>query len=507
MSINESSNIKKLVIVGGGTAGWMTASALSKVLGTRNVSITLIESEEIGTIGVGEATIPQISLFNSILGLDENEFIRATQATFKLGIEFVNWGRNGDSYIHPFSNYGTNIDNVQFYHYWQKAHKLDLCPDIEAFSLNVVAARQGKFMRPKNIPNSPLSKIGYAFHFDAALYAKFLRRYGEERGVQRIEGIVEQVELETSKGFIQSVVLKSGQTVEADFFIDCTGFNGVLIEGALKSGYEDWSNYLPCDRAVAVPSKKNGPAPSYTRATAHGAGWQWRIPLQHRVGNGHVFSSRFMSDDEAESILLKNLEEEPLGDPRFIRFKTGKRKEIWKKNCLSIGLSSGFLEPLESTSIHLIQSVISKFISLFPTAECHQAEINKFNEQIDEEFLGIRDFLILHYAATERNDTPFWNYCRTMELPELLREKIDLYRVSGRMYREKNELFDETSWLAVMHGQGVQANGYNPIVDSMPLDVLSEKLRRIHSVIGECARAMPEHEVFIRDNQLNGGAD
>lgn len=499
MSHDQAShqNIKDIVIVGGGTAGWMTAAALSRVLGEDYCRIRLIESEQIGTIGVGEATIPQISIFNNVLGLDENEFVKATQATFKLGIEFVNWGKIGDEYIHPFSEFGTSIDNVQFYHYWQKAFNLGVSPDLHHYSLNSVASKKNRFMRATNIPNSPLSKIAYAFHFDAALYARYLRGYSEARGVERLEGMVSEVELNQHNGFISALLLKGGQKLEADFFIDCTGFRGLLIEQALKSGYEDWSHFLPCDSAIAVPTEKVSPLPPYTRATAHDAGWQWRIPLQHRTGNGHVFSSRFVDDEAAERTLMSNLDGDPLAEPRLLRFRTGKRKKIWIKNCLAVGLSSGFLEPLESTSIHLVQSAISKFLGLFPTKECHQAEIDKFNAQIDSEYVGIRDFIILHYHATSRDDSEFWNYCRQMEVPESLTKKMELYRTSSRMYRDNGELFDETSWLAVMHGQGVRARGYNPIVDAMPLDQLEKRLLNTRQVIEKCSEAMPSHEEFI----------
>jgi tryptophan 7-halogenase len=495
--MSENNNIQSIVIVGGGTAGWMTAAAFAKVLTTKNCSITLIESEEIGTVGVGEATIPQISIFNSVLGIDENEFVKATNATFKLGIEFVNWRALGSSYIHPFSNYGTAIDNVQFYHYWQKAFSLGLSPDLDSYSLNIQACYNNKFMRPANVPNSPLSKIAYAYHFDAGLYAKFLRNYAEGLGVVRVEGKVEQVNLREPDGFISDLLLTDGRALVADFFIDCSGFRGLLIEGALKSGYDNWSHYLPADSALAIPTKKVEPLLPYTRAIAHESGWQWRIPLQHRTGNGHVYSSRFIDDESALRTLIENLDAEPLAEAKQLRFVTGKRKTIWSKNCLAIGLASGFLEPLESTSIHLVQAVISKFLGLFPQKNNFSAEQKKFNQQIDEEYLGIRDFIILHYKATERDDSVFWNFCRTMEVPESLQNKMELYQSSSRLYRDNNELFDETSWLAVMHGQGMVARGYNPLVDALSNDDLAKRLEGIRNVISKCVTVMPSQQAFI----------
>lgn len=495
--MTNSNNIQSIIILGGGTAGWMTAAALAKVITTRNCAITLIESEEIGTVGVGEATIPQISIFNSVLGIDENEFVKATQGTFKLGIEFVNWKSIGSAYIHPFSTYGTDLHNVQFYHYWQKAFKLGLSPDISDYSLNIQACYHNKFTRAMDVPNSPLSKIAYAYHFDAGLYAQFLRRYAEGLGVKRIEGKVTQVNKNPDNGFIDSLVLNDGSTHSADFFMDCSGFRGLLIEGALHTGYENWSHYLPADSAIAIPCKRVDPLIPYTRATAHTAGWQWRIPLQHRTGNGHVYSSQFIDDKSALDTMLNNLDAEPLADPRQLRFVTGKRRKVWNKNCVALGLASGFLEPLESTSIHLVQSVISKFLGLFPRKDHFEAEQAKFNKQMDDEYLGIRDFIILHYKATLRDDSEFWRHCRTMEIPESLQRKFELYRSSSRLYRDNNELFDETSWLAVMHGQGVIAEGYNPIVDAMPVEELEKRLAGIRQVITKCLDVIPLQEAYI----------
>ncbi len=494
---SDNNNIRKVVIVGGGTAGWMTAAALSKVLGRDYCDITLIESDDIGSVGVGEATIPQITLFNRILGIDENDFVRKTKGTFKLGIEFVDWAKKGHSYIHPFGSYGTNIDAIQFHHYWLKLHEQGKAPDLEAYSLAAVAAPQGRFMRPANIPNSPLNEIAYAFHFDAGLYAQYLRNYSEQRGVTRREGKVCEVKLREGDGHIESVQLESGELHEGDLFIDCSGFRGLLIEEAMNTGYVDWSHYLPCNRAVAVPSETVGEPLPYTRSTAHSAGWQWRIPLQHRTGNGHVYCSKYMSDDEATSILLKNLDGAPLAEPRLLKFTTGHRRKFWNKNCIAIGLSSGFMEPLESTSIHLIQSSIAKLMTLFPTREFSQINIDYYNAQSLLDFERIRDFLVLHYHATERNDSPFWNYCRTMEISPYLQRKMEMYKTTGRIFREDNELFNDTSWLAVLHGQQVKAKSYHPLVDVLSDEEAAARLANIKEVIDKSVATMPSHQAYI----------
>ncbi len=493
-------NIKKILIVGGGTAGWMTAAALSKVIDQTYCSITLIESDDIGTVGVGEATIPIIQIFNKLLELDEDEFVRKTQGTFKLGIEFVNWTRLGHRYIHAFGDVGKDMDAVQFYHYWLKMAQMERAEDLGLYSIAGVASARGKFMRPFDAGNSPLSNIAYAFHFDAGLYAKFLREFSEQRGVQRMEGKVVASELDPDTGFITAVRLESGKTIDADFFIDCSGFRGLLIEGALKTGYDDWTHWLPCDRAWAVPCENMGEPLPYTRSTAHSAGWQWRIPLQHRVGNGHVFSSNFMSEDEARSILLNNLDGRPLAEPRLLKFVTGKRKKFWNKNCLAIGLSSGFMEPLESTSIHLIQSSIGRLMSFFPNKSFDQEDIDEFNRQADFEFEKIRDFLILHYHATERDDSDFWNYCRTMSIPEALTQKIEQFKKNGRIFRNSNEMFSDLSWLEVMYGQGIRPQGYHPLVDRMPVDEIEKRLESVRRVIEKSVDFMPTHAQFIAEN-------
>ena len=395
-------HVKDIVIVGGGTAGWMSAAALSALMPTGH-RIRLIESDEISTIGVGEATIPLIRGFNDLIGIDENDFIRATQGTFKLGIEFVNWGKQGDSYIHGFGTVGRDQLLAKFYQYWLKMHQAGEAASLEEFSINTVAPRMAKFMRPDmERGDSPLADINYAFHFDAGLYAKFLRGLSEQRGVIRTEGKIVDTVLRGADGFVEAVVMENGERIAADLFIDCSGMVGLLIEKALHTGYEDWSHWLPCDRAIAVPCASHGPLVPLTRSTAHQAGWQWRIPLQHRTGNGHVYCSKFMDADTAESILMNNLDGAPLAQPRHLKFTTGKRKQAWNKNVVAIGLAGGFMEPLESTSIHMVQTAITRLMMFFPHAGFDQIDIDTYNAQTDREYAAIRDFLILHYKANSR---------------------------------------------------------------------------------------------------------
>ncbi len=478
----------------------MTAAALSKVL-SPEYSIRLVESEEIGTVGVGEATIPMIKLFNQALDLDENQFVRETKGSFKLGIEFVNWGRLGDSYVHGFGKIGQDLGVVPFYQYWLKMQQLGKAASLDDYSINTVAARQNKFMRAtSDRPNSPLADIAYAYHFDAGLYAQFLRRYSESRGVVRTEGKVIGVEQNPDTGFINAITLDNGERIPGQLFIDCSGFRGVLIEQTLKTGYIDWSHWLPCDRAVAAPCVRTTPLTPYTRSTARAAGWQWRIPLQHRVGNGHVFSSKYISEDEATATLVDNLEGEMLAEPRVLRFVTGKRRKFWNKNVIAIGLASGFMEPLESTSIHLIQSSIARLTAFFPHGGFDETDIDEFNTHSDFEFDKIRDFLILHYHATERDDTPFWNYCRTMEVPESLKRKMELFNSNGRIFRDASELFAEPSWVQVMHGQRMHPKSYHALVDVYPEEKIVEYMTNIRGVIANCMRVMPSHEEFIERN-------
>ncbi|MFJ6024605.1 tryptophan halogenase family protein [Brevundimonas sp. NPDC092305] len=489
--------LKKILIVGGGTAGWMAAALLSKLF-EGLYEITLIESEAIGIIGVGEATIPAIKKYNNLLGFDENDFMRKTQGSFKLGIQFVDWLKLGDSYIHGFGVIGRELGWLPCHQYWLQAQGRGAAADFSDYSINTAACHDNKFMRadPKMV-ESPLGHIGHAFHFDAALYSKFLRGLAEAKGVRRREGKVGDVSLRAEDGFVESVTMEDGEVIDADLFIDCSGFRGLIIEQALKTGYEDWTHWLPCDRAMAVPCARIEPFTPYTRATARTAGWQWRIPLQHRTGNGHVYSSRFIDDDDAERILLSNLDGEQLAEPNRLRFVTGKRKQVWNRNCVSLGLASGFLEPLESTSIHLIQSCLVRMVRLLPDASFNPATIAEFNRQTDFEYERIRDFIILHYKATERDDTEFWRHCRDMEVPATLQRKMDLWMSNGRVFREDDELFAEESWIQVLIGQGMIPRGYDPLVDIKTNGEIDEFLGNVRKVVGKCASLMPDHAAYV----------
>ncbi|MFA6444202.1 MAG: tryptophan halogenase family protein [Sterolibacterium sp.] len=489
--------IKNIVIVGGGTAGWMTAAAMSKVL-IPGYNVRLVESDEIATIGVGEATIPHIKSFNANLGIDEDEFLRKTQGSFKLGIEFVNWGKIGDRYIHGFGMIGQDLAEIPFYQYWLKMHQAGEAADLGEYSINTLAPRHAKFIRANpEMPGSPLGQITNAFHFDAGLYAKFLREFAEKRGVVRSEGKIVQVLQREPDGYIDAVVLASGERIAGDLFIDCTGTRGLLIEQTLKTGYDDWTHWLPCDRAIAAQCESAGPLLPLTRSTAHSAGWQWRIPLQHRLGNGIVYSSKFMERDEATSRLMNNLEGKALTEPRYIPYVPGRRKKTWNRNCVAIGLAAGFFEPIESTNIHLIQTAISRLFTFFPRTSFDAADIDEFNRQVEFEYERIRDFIILHYKATERDDSPFWNYCRNMSIPDTLQHKIDLYRSNGRIFRDGLELFADVSWIQVMHGQGIRAQGYSPLVDLHSREEIAQLLNNVKTVIGKCVDVMPTHADFI----------
>ena len=491
--------VRRIVIVGGGTAGWMTAAALVRVIGEiEGLTITLVESDAIGTVGVGEATIPQIQLFNALVGLDENDFVRATNATYKLGIEFRDWTRHGHRYVHPFGFYGLDMKGIEFHHHWLKGKALGDPHSLDDYSLGIVAARQKRFARPRpDLPNSPLSKISYAFQFDASLYGRYLRSLAEAGGARRIEGRIVDVVQHGDTGFVEAVALESGARVEGDLFIDCSGFRALLIGETMGSAFEDWSRWLPCDRAMAVACESAGDPEPLTRSTARPAGWQWRIPLQHRIGNGYVYSSAHVSDDEAAATLLASLDGAPLGDPRPLRFKAGHRPRAWVKNVIALGLSVGFLEPLESTSIHLVQSGIARMMSLFPTRAFDELEIARFNEQTEREYVDIRDFLVLHYKATERDDTPFWNYCRTLDPPAGLAYKLDMFRRNGRIFREHNEIFTETSWLSVMIGQGIEPQGYHPAADLLPDADTLTRLAHIREVIDHVAPTLPLQRDFL----------
>ena len=492
--------IRKIAIVGGGTAGWMAAAALGKVLGPDYAEITLVESEEIGTVGVGEATIPQLRLFNRMLGLDEDEFVRRTKGTFKLGIQFRDWGRIGETYFHPFGPFGVDMKGVSFHAYWLRLNQLGDAPPITDYSLQSVAAAQGKFMRPIDAGPSPLSRIAYAFHFDAGLYAAWLREHAEASGVRRVEGRIVDVALRGDDGFVESVRTDKDQTIEADLFIDCSGFRGLLIEGALQTGYDDWTHWLPCDRAVAVPcARVENPTP-YTRSTARPAGWQWRIPLQHRTGNGYVYSSRHIDDDAAAADILSQLDGAPLADPRVLRFVTGRRKKAWNRNVVALGLASGFIEPLESTSIHMVQSGIANLLAMFPTLRFEQAEIDRYNRVVAYEAERIRDFIILHYNANQRDDSPLWRECREMKLPDSLVEKYDIFRSRGRIFRENEELFNDTSWFAVMIGQNIRPERFDPVAEILSVEETRRRLHQTAEAIRNSADHMPTHEAFIREH-------
>ncbi|HVZ99175.1 MAG TPA: tryptophan halogenase family protein [Caulobacterales bacterium] len=501
----DDRRIRSIVIVGGGTAGWMAAAAFTRLLRSR-CDITLIESEEIGVIGVGESTIPQIRLFNRMLALDEDEFVRKTKATFKLAIEFKDWARLGQSYIHPLGAIGFDIEGVSFHSYWLKLRAQGLAPSFEEYSLQASAARRERFMRPIDASGSPLSNIPYAFQFDASLYARFLRDYAEARGLKRREGKIVKVTQRGEDGFIESVTLESGETIAADLFLDCSGFAALLIGKTLGVGYEDWSHWLPCDSAMVAPCESQGPCAPMTQAIASPSGWRWRIPLQHRTGNGYVYSSRFVSDDEAQTHLLSQLDGAPLTEPKVLRFTTGKRQKFWEKNCVAFGLAAGFMEPLESQSIHLIQSGVADFITMFPDRAFAQAEIDRYNRVTSTDWERIRDFLVLHYKATERDDTAFWNYCRNMDIPDFLAEKIRVFEGHGRIFREGEELFADSSWFAVMTGQGLLPTSYDPLVDVLDDDEIRARLAAVRAAISRAVELMPSHRDFL-DRITGQGAE
>jgi tryptophan halogenase len=488
--------LNSIVIVGGGSAGWMTAAALAHAVG-QTCAITLIESEAIGTVGVGEATIPPIRNFNQRLGIDEATFVRETQGSYKLGIEFIDWGRQGHSYFHPFGQYGAEFDQVPFYHHWMREHLAGRTADpIDDFSMCWAMAKAGKFAHPSPDRRLIQSTFDYAYHFDAGLYAAFLRRFAEGRGVTRIEGRVVDVSLRGHDGFIDSVTLDSGMAVQGEFFIDCSGFRGLLIEEALETGYDNWQNWLPCDRAVAVPCERGEFTP-YTRSTAKAAGWQWRIPLQHRTGNGYVHCSQYISEDEATAELLHSLDGKPLADPRTLRFVTGKRRKFWEKNCVAIGLSAGFMEPLESTSLHLIQYAILRLIALLPDSAMSPLLAREYNAQTAAEYERIRDFLILHYKASERDDSELWRYCAAMSIPDTLQYKIDHFTAHGMLVADERELFANPSWIAVYLGQGVtprQAPALAAMRSAVPV---AERFAQIRQAMAEAVATMPSHGEFV----------
>jgi tryptophan halogenase len=491
--------IEHIIIVGGGTAGWMAAAALSRIRAGRPVAITLIESEEIGTVGVGEATIPPFLDFNRLLEIDERDLLSMVQGSFKLGIQFVNWGKIGDSYIHPFGNYGYQVDGISFHHVWHKYQQAGDKRPIQVFNVETMAAHFGRFARTEDYQRDDLPPVNYAYHIDAGRYARYLRNYAETRGVVRREGKISDVTLDNESGFVSSVTMENGDVLKGDLFIDCSGFRGLLIEQVLKTGYDDWSNYLPCNRAVALPCLRedgSGPLP-YTRATAHSAGWQWQVPLQHRNGNGHVYCNEYMSDDEAHSILVNNIAGKPGAEPNFLRFVTGRRKKFWNKNVVALGLASGFMEPLESTSLHLVNTGINKLIASLSLDGVTQAQEDAFNRLTGKEYARIRDFLILHYNSTTRDDSPFWNYCRNMPVPDSLTEKVELFRQNGQIFREDDELFTETSWAAVMMGQGIKMGGHNAMADAVREPDTRREIDEMEKSIQFVVQHMPSHGEYL----------
>ncbi|QCZ92027.1 tryptophan halogenase family protein [Salinimonas iocasae] len=481
---------KKIVIAGGGTAGWIAAAALARKMGPL-VDVRLIESETIGTIGVGEATIPPLRTFHKLLQIDEQAFMRATSATFKLGIQFENWGHIGERYIHSFGVTGQQSWLAEFVHFFLSAKEKGLEGTYGDYCFELEAARQHKFA------TSQQSNIQYAYHLDAGDYVSFLKRFCSALNVTRTEGVISRV-AQHDNGDISALHLESGEIIEGDFFIDCTGFKGLLIEETLETGFEDWSHWLLCDSACAVQTESTQPAPPYTRAAAHHAGWQWEIPLQHRVGNGLVYSSKFMDDEEARQTLLKNVKGEPLTSPRTLRFKTGRRKKAWHRNCLALGLASGFVEPLESTSIHLVMMGITRFMQLFPHSGHDPALIDEYNSQTQAELERIRDFIILHYHVTARDDSPFWQHCKDMQVPDSLISRITLFKEQAHAFQKLNELFRVDSWTQVMLGQGITPTHYHPAATMLSEDQLKNSLRQQRERVLAAVKQLPEHADFVK---------
>ncbi|MDE2184561.1 MAG: tryptophan 7-halogenase [Alphaproteobacteria bacterium] len=489
--------IEKIVIVGGGTAGWMTAAALQCFLGRGFADIHLVESEEIGTIGVGEATVPTLHLYNKRLGINEIEFVKQTQGTFKLGIDFQDWGRIGNRFFHGFGDYGPFIDSISPYQYWLKLRAAGDDFDLGDLSVPTLMAWTDRCAQPHPDPKSPFAAFLYAYQFDASLYARFLRGYAESRGVRRTNARIVDVKLRGEDGFVRSLVLDNGTEVGADLFIDCSGFIGLLIDKAMKVGFEDWTKWLPCDRALAVACEGVTPVTPYTRSTAREAGWQWRIPLQHRTGNGYVYCSSFISDEAAARTLLENLDGAALGAPRPLRFKAGRRHKAWTKNVVAIGLSSGFLEPLESTTIVLIQNAIGRLVEYFPDKDFNPLLEQEFNRQSGLEYERIRDFIIIHYCFTDRTDSELWKYCRAMELPDELQYKVDVFRERGRPIVGDSEGFKEQNWIAIYNGLGVMPRTYDSLADRAPVEQVRRVLGERRAILKRGVDTMPTHDQFI----------
>lgn len=488
--------IKKVLIVGGGAAGWISAALLVRLLG-KLVDIALVESERIGAIGVGEATIPPILALNRALGIDEKAFLRETHGTIKLGIQFENWPRRGHSYMHAFGGIGKDYPFCSFHHFWTRYRQSHPDSDYWDYSLNYQAARQNRFAHLDKIEGTSLRGLVYAYHFDASAYAAFLRRYSEERGVTRVEGPIDATRIDPHSGNIASVTLKDGRELKGDLFIDCSGFRGLLIEQALRTGYESWDHWLPCNRAIAVQTGNSGPLRPYTRSIAHDAGWRWQIPLQHRSGNGLVFCDRHLSEDEATARLLDEVEGETVNDPRSLRFDTGRRRRQWNRNCVSIGLSSGFLEPLESTSIHLIQSGVLRLIKLFPHRGIRDADVAEYNRQSRDEFEHVRDFIILHYKANARDDSDFWRHCARMAIPDALDHKIEQFRESGKIFNTMDALFQDIAWQQVFIGQGVMPVDYHPLAAAPSDAQVDELMGNLRQMIARVIGQLPDHASYL----------
>jgi tryptophan halogenase len=497
--------IRRIAIVGGGTAGWMAASMLARALPGTRTEISVVESPDIGIIGVGEATIPPIIDVLRYLSIDESDFVRHTQATYKLGIKFNDWKSIGASYWHPFGAFGAPINRRPFFHAWQKAAAAGLALRFNDYSGCAALGDDFKFRFPDPNPESPAAGLRYALHFDAALVAKYLRSYAERLGVARLERTVVGA-TRRANGFLDELQFAGGGTLPADLFIDCSGFRGVLIEQVLRAGYLDWSSMLPCDRAVACPSATAGVRAPYTQSAARSAGWQWRIPLQHRTGNGYVYCSEHVSDDEAAADLLANLSGAALAEPRFLKFTTGRRKLFWSHNCIALGLASGFLEPLESTSIHLVTSGLYHLLEHFPDRHFDQGNIDSYNTEVSYEFERIRDFIVLHYCLTQREDTPLWRYCRSMALPDTLQQRIELYRATGRVRWRAGELFTDLSWFYIFEGLGVRPRDYDPLLDVVTLDQLKEILAAMASSTAALRRAAPLHDSYFAPHAALAGA-
>ena len=493
----KQDNVRDILIVGGGTAGWMTASVLARAFPQGRMRITLVESEEIGIVGVGEATVPVLQQLNRFLGVDERDFLKASNGTYKVGIEFRDWANLGDVFFHGFGDFGAPIQGISPHHHWLKLRKLgDLTP-IDDFSMPYAMARRDRFAIPQTGVQGPEAAFNYAFHFDARLYGRFLRSRAEELGVERVEGKVVDVSLNAQTGFIDHIRLADGRDIAADLFVDCSGFRGLLIEQALETRYEDWSRWLPCDRAIAVPSEVVSPPSPFTRSTAQKAGWQWRIPLQHRVGNGYVYSRAFTSDEEALDALLANLDGKPLTEPRLLRFTAGRREKMWNRNCVAIGLAAGFMEPLESTSIQLIQSAAVRLIDFFPVRGFDPVAIDEYNRTTINEQERIRDFLIAHYCLTKRTDSEFWRHCAAMDLPDTLKLKIELFKATSKVALYSEESYLEASWVAILLGNGIVPNSYHPFVDSIPEDDLRRLIHQRRDELARVAGSMPSHQAFI----------